>query len=725
LCLSALISRPSVGQEVPVSRLRGRVLERGSINAIPGARVSASSGNEIIADEEGRFDLPLPSGETEIVISADDYEPLRVKETLVAGQGLTVEYRLLPKAARRRYESTVHGEQRHEGERFTLKDQELHQAPGTLGDPFRVVGLLPGVAAPLPLLPYYVIRGASPGMNGYFLDGMRVPQLFHFLVGGGVVHPALVDRLDFYPSTYDVSFGRYAGGIIDSETRPARADGQHLMAELRLYDVSALGEFNLPKGVRVEVGGHYGYPSFLIDAIQPGVAVQYGDYQLRIDWRGLTVEALGSYDSLHIGDVAGIGNFDNRIQFYRLQVRWRERWKNLEYEAALVGSIDETAVSATVDTVPSGVQKLALGWRLNLRAHWKYFRLYAGTDGEVSRFTPENDTSPDAPSAPDAFGDFSGSRDGVVAGAFAEGTLDVLDHRLQITAGARIDVYHAGLITLLGIDPRLQLEVRLQPWLTWRGGVGLYQQPPSFPVALPGIDTYALQLGLQRAIQGSSGLEATMPKDLSLRLTGFYQQYYNANDIVIDFGTAICTSPPPESLTGYPAQLTRQLNGEAYGMELMFRRKATATNRVSGWIAYTLSRSERVYSCGLRPSDFDQTHLLNVVVQVRLPWKLMAGARLYLATGRPVTVVDPTLGTAQIRNNVRLPDYVQLDVRLDREWIFNRWALAAFLEVVNLTYSESDVGIAYPKVMGITRYDMPYVNGFHWILPSVGLRARF
>ena len=83
----------------------------------------------------------------------------------------------------------MRGEARHEGERIALRDEELHQAPGTLGDPFRVIGLLPGVATPITLLPIYVIRGASPGTNGFYLDGMRVPQLFHFVVGGGVVHP--------------------------------------------------------------------------------------------------------------------------------------------------------------------------------------------------------------------------------------------------------------------------------------------------------------------------------------------------------------------------------------------------------------------------------------------------------------------------------------------------------------------------------------------------------
>ena len=702
------------------ARLVGRVYEQGSINAIPHARILSPAGSTE-ADDEGRFQLALEAGEIEVVIVDDAHEPLHVKERLVAGQGLAVEYRLTP-LQHARYRSTVKGAERREGERFTLREEELHQAPGTLGDPFRVIALLPGVAQPLPLLPYYVVRGASPGENGFFLDGMRVPQLFHFLVGGGVVHGRLVDRLDFYPGTYDVQFGRYVGGIIDAETRPAREGGYHGEIELRLYDVSAYVEAQLPRGVKLEVAGHYGYPSFIIHAIDDRVSLDYGDYQLRLDWKGLTVEALGSYDGLTIamdettnGVLTRVPS-DLKLQFHRLQVRDRERFGRHALEVALVGGYDEMITFGS-----TGVHKWSLAWRAYLESKWKWFRLNVGTDGELSRFTAQNFGDASAPAAPDQFGDLAGNRDGVVAGAYAEGTAELLDKRLKLTAGVRADVYHAGPVTLLGIDPRFLAGLQLLPWLRVTAGIGLYQQPPSFPVALPGIDTFALQLGLQRAWQGSAGVEAKLPLDFSLKLTGYYSRFYNVNDPVVDFAPAVCTSPPPESLSGLPAQITRQIDGDAYGMELLLRRSA---GRVTGWIAYTLSRSERIYSCGLRPSDFDQAHILNVVVQARLPWKLLAGARLYVATGRPVTILQLD-GTTTVRNNTRLPDYVQLDLRIDREWLFRKWALAAFIEVVNATYSQSNFGIQYPVVDGVRRYDMPSLNGFHWILPSLGLRGRF
>jgi hypothetical protein len=122
--------------------------------------------------------------------------------------------------------------------------------------------------------------------------------------------------------------------------------------------------------------------------------------------------------------------------------------------------------------------------------------------------------------------------------------------------------------------------------------------------------------------------------------------------------------------------------------------------------------------------------VLNAVVQVRLPWRLMVGVRLNLQTGRPYTLLQPDLATLSIngsRNNERLPTYVQLDLRLDREWLFRRWTLAVFVEALNITYSESVYGITYPKdaTTMITRYDQPEVEGFRWILPSIGARGRF
>src|SRR6185436_15306401 len=177
-----------------------------------------------------------------------------------------------------------------------------------------------------------------------------------------VVHPRLIDRLDFYPGSYDASFGRYAGGVVDSETRPARPDGHHGEVQLSLFDASALLEFKLPKDVHLEVAGSYGYPGPIIHALDDRVYVSYWDYQLRLDWKGLTVEALGSFDDLNIKRpvtrraVTRLEDNDFRLTFHRVQIRERERFGRVELEAALVGGIDQLNYFGG-----AGVEKLSIG----------------------------------------------------------------------------------------------------------------------------------------------------------------------------------------------------------------------------------------------------------------------------------------------------------------------------------------------------------------------------
>jgi hypothetical protein len=639
-----------------------------------------------------------------------------------------------------------------DAEHFSLSGEPLRTLPGTLGDPFRVLSMLPGVASPVPGLPIYSIRGASPGTSGFFLDGMRLPQLFHLLIGGAVVHANLIDQVDFFPSGYDASIGRLAGGAVSATTRPARNDGQHVEVGVRVYDLSGLVELKLPHEVHLSVSGHYGYPGPILAAVDDRIHLSYWDYQLRLDYHGLTVQALGSYDSLEIKNAAGseyVSPQNSRMMFHRLQIRERLHRGPLELEAALHGGYDEAG-----DVSGRGVRKLALGWRALFLVRWWRLKLQGGVDGELAQFDgqrfdlglrnlafvrdaegPARVSGKDPDRTPDELGDLGRPRTGLTNSVWLQGSVELYPKRATLTVGARLDAYHADGVTLLGVDPRAQLDLVLQPWLRMHIGGGVYQQPPSFPVLLPGIDTFALQLGLQRATGGSITEELKLPADVSLSATGFYQLFNNVTDLP-PLGVLACAPPPPESLTGTTATLMRVTDGAAYGLEVLLRR---TKGRFTGWIAYTLSRSERVYPCGVRPSDYDQTHVLNVVAQVQLPRGFAVGARLMVSSGRPETLLPPSqrvdgsmLGLDPsglgVRNNIRLPTFVQLDVRADKTWQFRRFYVAAFLEVVNATFSRTNLYLSYPDAesgAATGTYGKPEIVGFSWVLPSIGVRGGF
>ena len=59
--------------------------------------------------------------------------------------------------------------------------------PGAFGDAFRAVDALPGVTPIISGLPFFFVRGSPPGNVGTYIDGVRVPLLFHLGAGPSVV----------------------------------------------------------------------------------------------------------------------------------------------------------------------------------------------------------------------------------------------------------------------------------------------------------------------------------------------------------------------------------------------------------------------------------------------------------------------------------------------------------------------------------------------------------
>lgn len=106
----------------------------------------------------------------------------------------------------------------------TIGRMDIKSVPGAFGDPFRAIDILPGVVPTISGLPFYYIRGAPPSTVGYFVDEVRVPYLFHFALGPGVIQPALVDEVSVHPASFPGRFGRFSGAIVEGRTKDAPTD---------------------------------------------------------------------------------------------------------------------------------------------------------------------------------------------------------------------------------------------------------------------------------------------------------------------------------------------------------------------------------------------------------------------------------------------------------------------------------------------------------------------
>src|SRR5205814_10420543 len=153
------------------------------------------------------------------------------------------------------------------------------------------------------------------------------------------------------------------------------------------------------------------------------------------------------------------------------------------------------------------------------------------------------------------------------------------------------------------------LTVRVRPagdvWL--KATVGRFAQMASLPVAVPGFEGFGLgDYGTQTSLQGSVGVEAPLREVLQLDATAFYQRLH-----LTDLQSLFLAEPET-------APLVEVRDGRSYGLEVMLRRPAG--KRLYGWLAYTLSKSERLigYFRERVASDWDQRHILNLVVGYRL-----------------------------------------------------------------------------------------------------------
>jgi len=203
---------------------------------------------------------------------------------------------------------------------------------------------------------------------------------------------------------------------------------------------------------------------------------------------------------------------------------------------------------------------------------------------------------------------------------------------------------------------------------------------------------------LQTSWQSSMGVETVAIPEVELTVTGFLQHYQLTE----------LRDPTLTSLNTVASELLARREALAYGVELMARRPLT--NRLYGWISYTLSNSQRAYGGGaVGPSDWDQRHVLNVVAGYRIGHNTL-GARFHLNTGRPIVLNETVL---------RLPTFYQLDLRADHVIYYNKVTVNLYAELVNATATDDVYSYNQPGNQVIQQ------SSYRIVLPSLGVRIEF
>lgn len=721
---------PEVGPPLDAV-LRGRLREMGTGLPLAQATVHAEIAGrhyETDTDAQGRFRLPVPAGQARITVHAANHLPFLQSETLEAKQELAVTY-LVERDRYDPYEIVVAGEQqRQEVSRISLRGAEIKHIPGTFGDPYRVVATLPGVASIMSLLPYPIIRGASPSSTGFLLDGTRVPLLFHLLSGPSVIHPEFIEDIQFYPGGAPVLYGGYTAGIIDGRTRRARPDESLIDIDLNLLQSGALVREPIETlGGTLTVAGRVGYPGVILSLATDEIYLSYWDYQLRWDGgnprNGYTIFAFGAKDTLETPSPDADPEDPTPpleptliLEFHRLDLRFYQGEGAVDGSERLVLGFDQS-VSSGVDVSSLVVEPRFQG---RLKAH-DTLELVAGLEGSFHRtWQGSRGQTDDDVSLVEFTEDLSQQ---YVFSGLTEAIWRP-SRTWLVRPGFRTDVYWDRSDWATGLDPRLSARYRLvdvtldgvdpesdQSAIWLKGGVGLYHQPPRFFLPLPGLDTMPLKYGLLQALRTSLGVEVPFEQGFSLNAEVYYD---HLDPVVFDLsvnedtvGTAanetlVPTTTEPDDSRAQETldRLLEPQKGRAYGLEVLLRRQSR--QGVYGWVSYTASRSERERDGEYVVYDFDRTHLLNVVAGIPLPRNWDLSLRLQYQSGKPTT-------TTSGYNAARIDGYTRVDLRIDKRAVWQSWLLDFYVDVTNVALFPEEVSAG---------------NNLRYVLPTIGLRGR-
>ncbi len=732
--------------EPPVN-FSGQALERGTRKPLTGAEVALPElARTTSTDEEGRFSFRgVPTGSHEVLVILSGYDRFRTRESISEGEETQATY-YVQRRIFSPFETVVRSErERKEVTRTTIQVAEVQKIPGTQGDTLKVVQNLPGVARPAFNGGQLIIRGTSPNESGVFLDGQRIPLLYHFGGLTSVYNSELLEAVDYLPGNFSAYYGNITGGVINVRSRAPRMDRIHGTVGVSLIESNAVLEGPITDTLGFAIAGRRSYIDLVLQLVPENeegpsiqVAPRYYDAQLKLHWtpskqHTFTLQGLVSNDVLGLvferpldDDPSINGAFEFTTAF--TQLRLGHQYKAGDFTLDTQGMVGNTLIEFTVGDRFLRISALDLSLRSTAEyAFSQAFTLAGGLDTDYSNAdvrarvqAPPREGEPIGPTVVEEVLTADGTFFQYFPSLWLEARWSPLPG-LLVVPGLRSEsyLYSEQEERKRSLSPRLAVRYALTDTLTLKGGAGLYYGSPINEE--PSITFGNPDLRARRSSQFSVGSEWQPTPEYFLSAEAFYNDLDN---LIVSSNALIERNG--EQVTERLANLG---SGRIYGFELLARRNLT--ERLFGWVAYTFSRSQRRDRPGapLRLFDNDQTHVLTAIASYKLPAGWEVGARFRFSSGNPLTPITgavrddltdvfiPTFGAV---NSQRLPNFHQLDIRVDKNFVFDQWNLNVYLDLTNVYNRPAKEGVLY----NYNYSQSAFLEGLP-ILPVIGAKGSF
>lgn len=589
--------------------------------------------------------------------------------------------------------------------------------PGSMGDPVRALQNLPGVARAPFGSGQLAVRGTDSEDTAYLLDGVRVPIVFHFTAVSTVVSPELLSNIGFYPGGWSVRYGRALGAVVDLQTNDDLPRRNTSSVSADIFQVAGYSQFRLGQQSALTLSARRSYIDTLTQPILGQLDAQnlklprYYDAQLHFvqHMKGngrFTATMLLSADRFRIVSESGQDAVTYDTTFQKALLRHLQPTGNgwsVETafsvgpeKQALVLSDDRDDLDAVglpfdlfgqlpsagnviEDTSPRWTVRHEwyrapgegwLGARLGIDATWGRQHL----DYTIGQAAPE-----------------VGIRQVWMPAAYAEGLVRL--GTVQLSPGLRFESVDLGPDGDVGNNPRIDwvLDRRFGAVGTFGGtkllvNAGTYSQPPAARELLA---VNGPSLTLEKSTQLSVGFDQRVLGDAHVGLTVYHSWLRDlivGRDDVFRFDRTTLV-PGSRYIPFVNAGVGRAFGAELFG--------SWVTDERIVWLALSLSRTFRtdLPEEEPHPAAYDQpVNATFILSQAFGKWRL--GTRARYVTGPPLTPVVSTVYSTDLQTwlpiygepySARAPSFFSLDIRVDREWWYNKWRLSFYTEVQNAT----------------------------------------
>ncbi len=731
-----------------------------------------------VSDSQGRFTISgVKPGIFRLVGQSLGYEVGYSEDVLINATTPPIELRLRqssreidsiivrPSLFRRMVESPVSMKR--------IGVQQIEKSPGANRDVARIVQSYPGVSfSPSGYRNDLIVRGGSPDENGFYVDGIEIPNINHFSTQGAsggpvsILNADLIREIDFYTGAFPIQYSGSLSSVMNVKLKDGDSDAQRFKVTLGASEASLSGSGHFSDKTTYLFSIRQSYLQVLFKAIGLPFLPNFIDGQVKIKHRfspndEITLLALGALDDMTLNDEGSsesseyILSYLPRIeqQTYTTGVRYRHfsgddsysliashSYLNSAYikyqnnDESQPDNLNYNIRSTDQKSTIKGEARDKISERTTLRygAELNLTQLYIDS---YTRLTTGSNS-------------YQRELNILDYGLFCGASFKSHNERVTASLSGRFDGNDFSQTTKQlwrYFSPRAALSYALQHGLSISAASGIYYAMPPLTALSYTLDGVAVNsdLSYTNVIHYTLGVEWRARRELFGSIELFYKDYSNMA-VSVEDEIPLADLGSDYGIVGNEA-LTQSGVGCAYGIEFMGQWQAAGRLSLVGSLTLFSSEYATSEESEYRPSAWDNRVILNASGTYFLNKGWSIGAKVSAIGGAPYTPYDTDL-TSQIiywdisgrsaldyslYNTQRNEPYAQLDLRVDKIYYFKGWMLGLYLDLQNALvsqYKQADIPISSGEVdtNDPTRYTLKWLNNSSGtLLPTFGVTAQF